>query len=150
VAGTAEAVVAVLFGNRLTQSRLPPLAYLHRPELQREPGTRGLRCAVDQALDWVPVEAGVIRHAWSAGVEEGDAAAITAVLDDLSMLSENPQHLHDFGTALGNPGCAGPWLAIAAAVESIQAEAAPHFIFNAERSADRRVWCAVVMPPSAN
>jgi hypothetical protein len=147
VEGSAEAVVSLLFGNRLTQSHLQPLAYLHRPEQQREASKKGLRCAIEQVLDWVPVQAHAIQHVWSVGADLHCAAGIDAVLDDMSLLQEHPQNLHHLNTTLGNPGCAGSWLAIATAVDSIQEQGAPHLIFNAESTAD--MWCAVVMPPSA-
>jgi hypothetical protein len=150
VEGTAEVVVGVLFGNRLTQTSLVPLAYLHRPEAERDPTNEGLLCATRQALDWVPVEASSIRHAWVAGTNADCTEAITSVLNEAPMLAKHKQGLHDLSASLGNPGCAGPWVAIAAAVESIRAEGKPHFIFSGDSTADERLWCSVVMPPSAS
>ena len=54
--GTAEAAVGLLFGNRLTQTTLAPLAYLHRPEQERKSTSDDLLYATRQALDWVPLE----------------------------------------------------------------------------------------------
>jgi hypothetical protein len=150
VESTAEVVVGLLFGNRLTQTTLEPMAYLHRPEAEREPTTEGLLHATRQALDWVPVEASSIRHVWVVGADSDCIEAITAALNEAPMLAKHKQGLHDLSASLGNPGCAAPWVAIAAAVESICGEGKPHFIFSKDSTADMRLWCSVVMPPSAS
>ncbi|VVP58962.1 hypothetical protein PS870_05944 [Pseudomonas fluorescens] len=150
VEDTAEAAVGLLFGNRLTQSTLEPLAYLHRPEAEREPTPEGLLHATRQALDWVPVEASSIQNAWVAGADSLRTEAITSVLNEASVLAKHKQGVHDLGVFLGNPGCAAPWVAIAAAVESIRVEGEAHCIFSKNSDGDERLWCSVVMPPSAN
>ncbi|MGV6398120.1 hypothetical protein ACTUVN_004797 [Pseudomonas caspiana] len=146
---TAEAVVGLLFGNRLTQTVLEPLAYLHRPEQERESGAEPLLDATRQALDWVPVEASAIQHVWVAGADPARTGDISKALNGLPMLKEYRQGLHDLGAFLGQPDCAAPWLAIAAAAESANAESTPQFIFNGESATDSRLWCSVVTPPSA-
>ncbi|HEX8595872.1 MAG TPA: hypothetical protein VF682_21735 [Pseudomonas sp.] len=146
---TAEAVTGVLFGNRLTQTVLEPVAYLHRPEQERKPDAQALLDAARQALDWVPVEASSIQHAWIAGADFNRTADISAALSSLQILAERQSGLHDLGTYLGNPDCAAAWVAVAASVESIRAEPTPHFVFSRGSTADARLWCSVVMPPSA-
>ncbi|WP_248806287.1 hypothetical protein [Pseudomonas sp. MWU13-2100] len=148
--GTAEAVVGLLFGNRLTQTMLEPMAYLHRPEQEREPTPEGLLRATRQALDWVPVQASSIGHVWAVGADLTRMTAITMALSETPMPLEHKQGLHDLGGSLGHPGCAAPWVAIAAAVESIRGEGKPNFIFSGESPADLRLWCLVVMPPSVS
>ncbi|MGP0016598.1 hypothetical protein [Pseudomonas sp.] len=148
--GTAEAVVGLLFGNRLTQTMLEPMAYLHRPEQEFEPTSEGLLRATRQALDWVPVQASSIGRVWVVGADSTRMATITIALGETPMLLEHKQGLHDLGDFLGDPGCAAPWVAIAAAVESIRAEGKPNFIFSGDSTADLRLWCSVVMPPSVS
>ncbi len=147
---TAETVVALLFGNRLTQTALEPVAYLHRPEQVRAPTADGLHYATRQALDWVPVEAPSIRHAWLVGTDAECASAITATVSEVVMPVKISQGLHDLDSILGNPGCTAPWVAIAAAVESIRDEGKPHFIFSGDSTADACLWCSAVMPPSSS
>lgn len=147
---TAEAVVGLLLGNRLTQTTLEPLAYLHRPEPVRTPTSEGLLYATHQALDWVPVEAASIRHAWCVGTDAQRSSAITTAISDVGMPLKVEQGLHDLDAILGNPGCATPWVAIAAAVESIRDEGEPHLIFSGDSTADAWLWCSAVMPPSPN
>ncbi|MEF9672781.1 hypothetical protein QNM99_12885 [Pseudomonas sp. PCH446] len=66
--GTAEVAVGLLFGNRLTQTTLAPIAYLHRPEQERGPTTEALLYAARQSLDWVPLEAKSIEQVWRGGL----------------------------------------------------------------------------------
>ena len=147
---TAEAVVGLLFGNRLTQTTLEPLAYLHRPEQVRSPTADGLLYATRQALDWVPITPASIRHVWLAGIDAKRASAITTTVSEVAMPVSASQGLRDLDSILGNPGCAAPWLAIAVAVDSIRDEAKPHFIFNGDSASEAGLWCSTVMPPVLN
>lgn len=144
--GSAEAAVGLLFGNRLTQTALEPLAYLHRPEPARTATVEEALRASRQALDWVPLPALSIGHAWQTAMGVERASAITAVRDDLQMSVKKGAGLHDLDDLLGNPGCAAPWVAIAAAVESIRHEAAAHFIFSGDNAPDAWLWCSAVTP----
>lgn len=148
--GTAEAVVGLLFGNRRTQTLLEPMAYLHRPEQEREPTPDSLLYATRQALDWVPVKALSVGHVWVVGADPVRKMAITMAINSAPLLKENKQGLRDLDACLGNPHCAAPWVAIAAAVESIRGEKMAHFIFSGDSTADSRLWCSVVMPPSVS
>jgi hypothetical protein len=147
---SAEAVVGLLFGNRLTQTLLEPMAFLHRPERERGTDLDSLLEATGLALGWVPVEASKIQHVWVAGADSARTADVAEVLNGLQMLAAHRPGLHDLGVFLGNPGCTAPWVAIAASVELIGAEGAPQFIFNGENTADTQLWCSVVMPPSVS
>jgi hypothetical protein len=145
--GTAEAAVGLLFGNRLTQTTLPPLAYLHRPEQAREPDTESsLLYATRQALDWVPVEAKSIEQVWQVGIDKQRDASIPSVLTDVAISARPKQGLCDLDALLGHPGHVSPWLAIAAATQNLQRGVGPQFIFSGEPSIDAGLWCTVVMP----
>lgn len=148
--GTAEAAVGLLFGNRLTQTQLEPMAYLHRPEQEREPTPERLLYATRQALDWVPVQAVSPEHVWVAGVDPARRAAVMMAISAAPLLAEHKQGLHDLDACIGHSHCAAPWVAIAAAVESIRRENTPHFIFSGDSTADSRLWCSVVMPLSVS
>ncbi|WP_306669916.1 hypothetical protein [Pseudomonas sp. SbOxS1] len=145
--GTAEAAVGLLFGNRLTQTTLAPIAYLHRPEQERTPSSDDLLYATRQALDWVPLESTSIERVWQVGIDAQRAVAIASVLSKLPM-SVNKTGLCNLDAMLGHPGCASPWLAVAAGTQAIQRGAEPQFIFSGGGGATG-LWGMVLMPVSA-
>lgn len=146
--GTADAAVGVLLGNRLTQNTLPALAYLHRPELAREPTAEALLPAVKQALNWVSLDAKAIQYVWRAGIASALDAAINTVLAQVSMPANAPQGLCNLDTLLGHPGVASPWLAIAAATQNLEFGAGPQFIFSADNCGQTGPWGMVLAPVS--
>lgn len=141
--GTAEAAVGMLFGNRLTQTTLPPIAYLHRPEKARKPTTEDLLYATRQALDWVPLESTSIEQVWRVGIDAQRAANIAGVLSEVPQSLDKPG-LCDLDAALGHPGCVSPWLAVCAGTQAIQRGAGPQFIFSGGVAAG--LWGTVLMP----
>lgn len=145
--GTAEAAVGLLFGNRLTQTTLAPIAYLHRPEQERKPTSDDLLYATRQALDWVPLESTSIERVWRVGIDAQRAGAIASVLSEVPM-PVNKTGLCNLDAMLGHPGCASPWLAIAAGTQAIARGVGPQFIFSAGGAA-AGLWGAVLMPVSA-
>ncbi|MFP3518666.1 hypothetical protein SB766_21020 [Pseudomonas sp. SIMBA_077] len=145
----AEVAAGLLLGNRLTQTTLTPLAYLHRPELAREPGSEHVLYAARLALDWVPLAASGIGHIWRSGINAQQGAAITAVLNQLSMPAKSEQKLCDLDACLGHAGCASPWLAIAAATNNLARGAGPQFIFSAGSSVETDLWSTVMTPAPA-
>lgn len=144
---TAEAVVGLLLGNRLTQKTLKPIALLHRPE-SALPVYETLQSGVIQAADWVPLPANAIQHLWLTEVaaeSEGYHSA-NAIQGKAPLTNIKPDStVHDFNTFLGNPGCAGPWLAIAAASQAISQYPTPHMIISGEQGSDI-IWSTVVSP----
>lgn len=144
--GTAEAAIALLLGNRLTQTVLPPLAFLHRPEQEREPTPDALLYAVRQALDWVPLDGQSIERIWRVGIDAQRDAALTAVLAQVPIPLKHDQGLHDLDAQLGHPGKVSPWLAIAAATRAIQCGAGPQFMFSGGGCVDTGLWSAVLTP----
>ncbi|VVN45872.1 hypothetical protein PS655_05815 [Pseudomonas fluorescens] len=147
--GTAEAAVGLLFGNRMTQTVLPPMAYLHRPEQEREPTTDALLYVARQALDWVPLDAQSIEQTWRVGVDAQRDAALTTVLAEVPIPSKHNQGFYDLDSALGHPGKAAPWLAIATATQAIQCGAGPQFIFSGGGCVDTGLWGTVLTPVSS-
>ncbi|MNF87138.1 hypothetical protein D3C84_695970 [compost metagenome] len=143
--GTAEVAVGLLFGNRLTQSVLPPIAYLHRPELQRQPTGSGLLYSARQALDWAPLQGHSIEQVWRAGI--GAQRQVESVLIGVPMPVKPPQNFCNLDALLGHAGKASPWLAIAAAAQTIERGAGPQFIFSGGTAADG-LWSTVLMPVS--
>jgi hypothetical protein len=145
--GTAEAAVGLLFGNRLTQTTLAPIAYLHRPEQERTPSSDDLLYATRQALDWVPLESTSIERVWRVGIDAQRAVAVASVLSKVPM-SIHKTGLCNLDVMLGHPGCASPWLGIGAGTQAIQRGAGAQFIFSGGTAATG-LWGTVLMPVSA-
>lgn len=143
---TGEVVVGLLLGNRLTQTTLPPVAVLHRPELEQQPSAEALRYAVTQALNWGPVDATSVRHVWRAGIDAQRHATLNTVLGEVPMSVTRDQGICDLDTLLGHSGKAAPWLAIAAATQTMQGGAGPQFIFSGSGCADAELWSTAMTP----
>lgn len=141
--GSAEAMVALLLGNRLTQITLPPLAWLHRPE-QSEPLL--LDEGIAQAADWVPLEAGQIKHVWLSGLTPEEASAVIPVMA-IPLLSgvPSPTGRHNIDLIIGRAGFVSPWLAAAGAALSAQQTGSAHLAISADRGAGT-VWIQAITP----
>lgn len=146
--GTAEVAVGLLFGNRLTQTTLAPIAYLHRPEQERNPTSDDLLYATRQALDWVPLDAESIEHAWRVGIDTQREVAIATVLAEVPMPATQQHQLFNLDAMLGQPGKVSPWLAIAAATQTIDRGAGAQFIFSGGGAGTDGLWGTVLTPVS--
>lgn len=144
--GTAEAMVGLLLGNRLTQSTLPSIACLHRPEQERQPTADALLHAARQSLDWVPLDAPSIKQTWRVAVAAQRDADVSSVMAAVPLPAKYSEGVCNLDTLLGHPGKASPWLAIAAATQSIQCGAGPQFIFSGGDCVDTGLWSTVVTP----
>jgi len=144
--GTTEVAVGLLFGNRLTQAALPSFAYLHRPEQESELTADALLYAARQALNWVPLEAQAIEQTWQVGIHAQRNEVLTNTLTAVSLPAKHNQGFYNLDTLLGNPGKASPWLAIAAAAQSIQSGAGPQFIVSGGGCVDAGLWSTVLTP----
>jgi hypothetical protein len=140
--GSAEAAVALLLGNRLTQKTVPAVAYLHRPEQEHGTTAETLRYAARQALDWVPLKAEALKRAWLVGIPAKRQGDINTVA--LELLKPEPA-LRDLGACLGHAGRAAPWVAIATAVEAARRDRQPQIIFSGNAVAESALWSSVVM-----
>lgn len=143
---TAEVAVGLLFGNRLTQTTLSPIAYLHRPEQVSNPGREHFLYAARQALEWVPLPVQAIEQVWVSGIDAHRRPALTTLLNDLEMPVKLGQGLCDLDACLGHSGQASPWLGIAAAAQTVARGAGPQFVFSAGSTVDSRLWSTVLMP----
>lgn len=146
VEGSAEAGVGLLLGNRLTQSTLQPLAYLHRPEPTHGTDKTAARQATVQALDWVPLPASSIGKVWVAGTDTPHNALVTSAMEAVELPTKAT---HNLSALLGDAGKASPWMAVAAAVEAVAVKAEPQFLFTGDSAEDAWMWCSVVMPAVA-
>lgn len=145
--GSAEAVVGVLLGNRLTQTTLPAIASLHRPEQERTLADAELLQAARRSLDWVPLDGAEIEQVWRVGVDAQRTAALTGVMLEAPIPAGSPQGVSDLDALLGHSGKASPWLAISTAAQTIERGAGAQFIFSGSNDA-AGLWCTVLTPAS--
>jgi hypothetical protein len=144
---TGEALVGLLLGNRLTQKSLPAMALLHRPE-RSHPQQASLQSGVLQAADWVPLLTNEVQHLWLAGLS-AESEAYRSVITvqgkaPLALISAG-SNVHNFDEFLGDLGCSGPWLAIAAAAQAISQSPVHHMLISGDLKSDT-VWSTVVAP----
>lgn len=148
---SAETVVGLLLGNRLTQNALLPLALLHRPELS-EPDDEVLRATALQAADWIPMSIDRVQHLWLTGISAKSDVyrTILKVKTSLPFTGlEQQSDMHHIDSFLGDTALAAPWLALAVATKSMGYSPVPHFIFSGEPDGEN-VWCCVVSPNASH
>lgn len=140
--GTTQSAVGLLLAHRSTRYAVAPIAYLHRPEQQRDDTPEALQRAMVQALDWASVEAASIERFWRAGIDAShDGALATALSRELNQSSPALCNL-DVAFGAARPGA--PWLAIAVTAQAAQRSGLPQLMFSAEGAADTRLWSTVV------
>ncbi|MRS17516.1 hypothetical protein GJV06_21790 [Enterobacteriaceae bacterium RIT691] len=140
---TAEAVVTLLVGNRLTQKTLTPRALLHRPEKSHPEALDG---GAMQALDWVPLPENKQLHLWLAGLTNEQHRHVTALTGKSPLAALNPaSDIHNLDRTLGHVGCAAPWLAIAAAAQAAQRSNEVQMIISSEQG-QSDIWSVIVTP----
>lgn len=141
--GSAEAVVALLLGNRLTQNSVPPLALLHRPE-RTDP--QFLDEGIVQAADWVPLDAGQVKHLWLSGLTAEEASSVIPAMV-LPLLSgvPSPAGRHNTDLIIGHAGCVSPWLAAAVATLAAQQTGSAQLAISADRGTGT-LWIQAITP----
>ncbi|KAK42403.1 hypothetical protein BG58_03735 [Caballeronia jiangsuensis] len=116
---SAEVASAVLVGwpQLLSRREIAYLGALHRPvQGQRD----DLRSCVPTALQWGRSTAAEIGDLWQAGLQKDDKGAVNQAMSDLKVGVSSGNDLsgvHDVDLALGQPGCASGWLALALSLE---------------------------------
>ncbi|VDR25573.1 Uncharacterised protein [Raoultella terrigena] len=145
--GSAEAMVALLLGNRLTQNTIPPLAWLHRPE-QAVPQL--LEEAIAQAADWVPLEAGQVKHLWLSGLTLEEASAVIPVMT-IPLLSgvPSPAGRHNTDLIVGHAGCVSPWLAAAMGTLAAQQTGSAQLAISAD-DVTGTLWIQAITPRASH
>jgi len=141
--GSTEAMVALLLGNRLTQDTIPPLAWLHRPE-RTEP--QSLDEGITQAANWVPLEAGQIKHLWLSGLTlEETSAVIPVMAKPLLSGVPSPAARHNIDLIIGGAGYVSPWLAAAVAALAAQQTGSAQLAITADRDIGA-LWIQAITP----
>lgn len=147
--GTAQVAVGLLLGNRRTQTRLAPIAYLHRPVQAQGAPPLPLRNTVLRALDWATLRPSAVMGVWRAGVSADHDAGLASALAELMLPARQGEDFLDMDASLGHAGAGSAWLAIAAAALAVQRGAGPQLIFSGDRSAHTDLWCTALCPVSS-
>ncbi|EPF0312924.1 hypothetical protein BWZ29_09750 [Enterobacter cancerogenus] len=141
--GSAEAMVALLLGNRLTQNTVPPLAWLHRPE---RAVPQLLEEAIAQAADWVPLETGQVKHLWLSGLTLEDASAvIPAMATPILSGVPSPVGRHNTDLIIGRVGCVSPWLAAAMGTLAAQQTSSAQLVISTD-GITGALWIQAITP----
>lgn len=139
---TAEAGVALLLGNRLTQEALEPVALLHRPD-SAPPGE--LEAGMRMAAYNVPLKENIVKHLWLAGLTKEQRAEVVGSQNKHPAQSVNDDAVANLDVSMGHAGAAAPWLAIAAATEIARQTQLPQMIISGDTTQDV-LWSTLVTP----
>lgn len=142
---SAEAAVALLLGNRLTQESIFPLALLHRPDPSpAEELESGMRMAAYN----VPVKDGIVKHLWLSGLNDQQHAKVVIHQKKLPAQAVESEAVINLDSTLGHAGAAAPWLAIAAAAEIAQQTQSSQMIICGDTTQDV-LWSTLVTPTAS-
>lgn len=139
---TAEAGVALLLGNRLTQEALDPVALLHRPD-PAPPG--GLEEGMRMAAWNVPLKENIVKHLWLAGLTKEQRAEVVESQNKHPAQSVEDDAVANLDVSMGHAGAAAPWLAIAAATEIARQTQSPQMIICGDTT-QNVLWSTFITP----
>lgn len=139
---TAEAAVALLFGNRLTLEALEPVALLHRPEAAP---TGELNEGMNMAAYNVPLKKNIVKNLWLAGLTGEQRAEVIACQNAHPAQSVEDEAVISLDMSMGHAGAAAPWLAIAAATEIARQTQSPQMIICGDTT-QNVLWSTLITP----
>lgn len=139
---SAEAGVALLLGNRMTQHTLSPTGLLHRPDLDTD---NDLAACLKQSANNVPLESGQVQHLWIAGVTNEQYLSTFSVLKAFPVEAVETENVITLDISIGHAGAAASWLAIAAAFQAATLIQRPQMIITGDTSTDD-MWSMAVSP----
>lgn len=139
---TAEAAVALLLGNRLTQEALEPLALLHRPDAAP---SGELSEGMNMAAYNVPLKENIVKNLWLAGLTGEQRAEVIACQNAHPAQSVEDEAVISLDTSMGHAGAAAPWLVIAAATEIARQTQSPQMIICGDTT-QNVLWSTLITP----
>ncbi|NUL36763.1 hypothetical protein [Kosakonia sacchari] len=139
---TAEAAVALLLGNRLTQDALEPLALLHRPDAAP---AGELSEGMYMAAYNVPLKENIVKNLWLAGLTGEQRAEVIACQNIHPAQSVDDDGVISLDISMGHAGAAAPWLAIAAATEIARQTQSPQMIICGDTT-QNLLWSTLITP----
>jgi hypothetical protein len=139
---TAEAAVALLLGNRLTQESLEPLALLHRPDAAP---SDELSEGMNMAAYNVPLKENIVKNLWLAGLTSEQRTEVIGCQNAHPAQSVEDEAVVSLDTSMGHAGAAAPWLAIAAATEIARQTQSPQMIICGDTT-QNVLWSTLITP----
>ncbi|PKH22401.1 hypothetical protein CIG19_13965 [Enterobacterales bacterium CwR94] len=139
---TAEAAVALLLGNRLTQETLDPLALLHRPDAAP---AGELSKGMNMAAYNVPLKENIIKNLWLAGLTGEQRTEVIVCQNVHPAQSVEDEAVISLDMSMGHAGAAAPWLALAAATEIARQTQSPQMIICGDTTQDV-LWSMLITP----
>lgn len=139
---TAEAAVALLLGNRLTQEAIEPLALLHRPDAAP---SGELSEGMNMAAYNVPLKENIVKNLWLAGLAGEQRAEVIGCQNAHPAQSIEDEAVISLDTSMGHAGAAAPWLAIAAATEIARQTQSPQMIICGDTT-QNVLWSTLITP----
>lgn len=142
---SAEAAVALLLGNRRTQTSLPVLALLHRPDPARgDDYETSLKIAAYN----VPVQGNVIQHLWLAGMTPKQYTDVVIHQTKHPLQAVTDETVMMLDSMMGSGGAAAPWLAIAAATQAARQTQSPQMVISGDIAQDV-LWSTIIAPAAS-
>jgi hypothetical protein len=139
---TAEAAVALLLGNRLTQDVFEPLALLHRPDAA---SSGELSEGMNMAAYNVPLKENIVKNLWLAGLAGEQRAEVIVCQNAHPAQSVEDEAVISLDISMGHAGAAAPWLAIAAATEIARQTQSPQMIICGDTT-QNVLWSTLITP----
>ncbi|MDZ0181877.1 hypothetical protein [Klebsiella quasipneumoniae] len=139
---TAEAGVALLLGNRLTQDVFEPQALLHRPDAAR---SGELSEGMGMAAWNVPLKENMVKNLWLAGMAGEQRAEAIGCQNAHPAQCVKDEDVISLDISMGNAGAAAPWLAIAAATEIARQTQSPQMIICGDTT-QNVLWSTLITP----
>ncbi|WP_368545048.1 hypothetical protein [Enterobacter soli] len=143
--GTAEAMSAILFGNRLTQRTISPKAFLHRPDLST---SDALECSMQQAAYNVPLQDNVVKSIWLSNLTAEQYQTVIKNVGKYPTEAVEPENIIYPDTTIGHAGAASQWLICSAAACAAEQMEIPQMLIIGDGTKNL-MWSGLIMPAVA-
>lgn len=139
---TGEAAVALLLGNRLTQTTMTPTVLLHRPDRS---SADTLDTGMKQAAYHVPLHGDDVQYLWYSGLTPAQCSAVMTHCNAFPAGAVEQENLIQPDRSIGQAGVATCWLMFAAAANAADITGHPHMVITGDSKTDE-IWSAIIAP----
>jgi len=139
---TGETAVALLLGNRLTQTTITPTVLLHRPDRS---SADTLDTGMKQAAYHVPLHGDDVQYLWYSGLTPAQCSAVMTHSNAFPAGAVEQENLIQPDRSIGQAGVATCWLMFAAAANAADITGHPHMVITGDSKTDE-IWSAIIAP----
>lgn len=139
---TGEAAVALLLGNRLTQTTITPTVLLHRPDRS---SADTLDTGMKQAAYHVPLHGDDVQYLWYSGLTPAQCSAVMTHSNAFPAGAVEQENLIQPDRSIGLAGVATCWLMFATAANAADITGHPHMVITGDSTTDE-IWSAIIAP----